>query len=302
MKTRAFDSRKGKKWNPPRSPDMDLNQALRDLVEGQDREALKAWRERCYSTAKGAYFDAKPLVRALQFGGSPWAVLELLAMGETPTPESVMRCLDTCAQTVQAGPDSPTFLRHVEVWHAFLDTVVKADPDLKKEAMLFVATIPSVIAGPRVPNDLDQEGMGWDHLRLGEVFTPEAWSWNFEWSGPNSDDPEAYLRASVPVSALQLAWAHECWNVCFHLLRGGLSATQTFPSSCWPAWTLKAALSGDKSWMEGVNGLALVDARAVAGRQHKAHPSLDRLKACIREQEMDVQLPSARSAGVGRRF
>lgn len=304
---KTLDFSAGPRPIPP-VPHLELNRQLRLLVGGQDLTALRAWREECYRAAEGAYFEARPLMRALQFGGSPWAVLELLAMGEIPTPEMVMRCLDTCVQVAEGGQDRPAFVRQVEVWEAFLDAAVLGDPALKKEAMGFVATIASAVAGPRVSGGLDQEGLDWEQMRLGEVFTPDTWDLTFEWRGPNSQDSEAYLRAGVPVSALQLAWAHECWDVCFHLLRSGLSARQTFPASCWPAWTLEAAMSGEASWMGGVADLALVDARtlvsarAEAGRGGKESPSLGRLLACLREQEMDARLPLARATEVMRRF
>lgn len=284
---------------------MDLNQALRDLVGGQDQETLKAWRERCYRDAEGTHFDAQPLMRALQFGGSPWAVLELLAMGEAPTPEMAMRCLDTCVQMAQVGRDNPAFLRQVEVWETFLGAAVATQPALKKEAMHFVASIASVVTGPP---GADVLGLCWDQMRLGEVFTPDTWQWTFDWRGPNVRNVEECSRSIVPVCALQLAWAHECWDVCFHLLRSGLSARQTFPSSCWPAWTLRAALANDVSWMEGVNDLALidvrklVDARAQAGLRRDQSPSLDRLHTCMREQGMDERLPLPSEDMARRRF
>lgn len=294
---RTFDSRRGQKWNPPRSPDLELNQQLDELLPTREIAALSAWREHCYRQAEGAYFDAKPFLRAVQFGDA-WAVKGLQDLGEVATPQAVLRCLDACADTVQGGRDSPTFVRCLDAWHALLDTAVSQRLDLKIEAIGFVASLRSVLPGP----GSEEDTLDWEQMRLGEVFTPDTWQAAVPWRGSNDLDPEAYLRPDVKLSPLQLAWASQSWEVCVRLLEAGLPLRASFPHSCWPAWTLKAALSGKREWLVSLEGMALADALAVLKKNEELPQDNERLRAWVRAADLEEGLPVGSSSQAWPRF
>lgn len=295
---RTFDSRKGQKWSPPRSPDLELNQQLDELLKEPSVEALQAWRAQCHAEAEGSYFDAKPFVRAVKFGDA-WSVQALLELGEVANEEAVLRCLDMCVQAAEAGRNSPTFLRRLDAWHALLDLAVKGNPALQQEALKFVCELPGILIGPGV-----EEGVEWGQMRFSEVFTPESRQWALPWRGPRDGDPEAYLRPDVPLSAVQLAWASGSWEACRRCLEGGMPLTLTFPASCWPAWTLKAALTGDDHWLDGLEGLPLVDAKAVVDtqRQRRPEPGLEQLHRWVRAEALAEGLPAASVSKTAPRF
>lgn len=243
---------------------------------------------------------------------SPWAVEELLDLGERVTKVVVMTALNALDEALAGNKASmplkiqvldfdrinsniaQSITKHWKKWALLLPTV-ESSPELRDVAI--ECFLRRSIPGGNTPSRLS-----WDLLGMSRIFQDDLLEALREAPLPMGglelivgigEEPEACRLAPV-----QIAWEQGRPDICLSLLKQGLSIRTTYPESLWPTWTLEKAVLAPDSWAMALFGVARD--RAIesleAYRKVSSTLAMESLRGAVREQVLELSLPAASSA------
>lgn len=240
---------------------------------------------------------------------SPWAVRELLGLGERVTPLVVITALDGLDQALAAQSAVARAMWEAEAlanWRLLLPAV-EASLELRRVAIdcFLRRHIPSLVA--------TKSQLSWEPLEMDRVFQkdllvalreaplPEGLALLIVGLGKDEPPAPCYL------APLQIAWEQGRPDLCLGLLQQGLSVQATYPDSLWPTWTLEQAVLDPREWVMALTGEAAERAFQAfnaydSGFTASHDPVLDRLTKVVREKRLDQSLPAAAPLARSPRF
>lgn len=248
---------------------------------------------------------------------SPWAVKELLELGEPVTMVVITTALnaldeglfhkdlpasESLALAISRGvlPCS-SLAKSLEKWTLLLP---KVETSLELRNVVIECFLRRNIPGDGPPSHLS-----WDLLSMDRVFQADLLEALREAPLPmgglelivgiGEEEPVPCLLAPV-----QIAWEQGRPDICLSFLRQGLSIRTTYPDSLWPTWTLEIAVIAPYRWEITLCGDAYDRAIESLDAYEKAGSTfaMETLRGAVREQMLELSLPAVSSSSRVPRF